>query len=136
MIIKYIFSLDDNRTFKYSVDLNRSYDFSSSHKDAADWCKLEFNQCSNCPLNKKDYSHCPPAIDLQKVITDFQKIPASAKVKIKVITSERTYYKETNLEVGVRALIGLVMATSSCPILSKLKMGLVCLSYPRLQIVF
>jgi uncharacterized protein YcgI (DUF1989 family) len=63
------------------------------------------------------FSHCPAALDLDKVIGQFQQIAAITKVKVTVITPEREYAKRVTLEEGVRALMGLIMATSACPFL-------------------
>ena len=40
---------------------------------------------------------------------------------MEVTTPERTYVKQCDVQTGLRALMGLVMATSGCPVLSKLK---------------
>ena len=64
---------------------------------------------------------CPAAFDIQDVIEDFQSKPASQKVNINVIASDRSYSKHTNVEEGLRSLMGLILATSKCPILSQLK---------------
>jgi hypothetical protein len=40
---------------------------------------------------------------------------------IEVVTQERTYSKETDAQTGLRSLLGLIMATSGCPVLSQLK---------------
>ena len=52
---------------------------------------------------------------------DFQQLPAIQKAKVRVVTPDREYFKETSLEEGVRSLMGLIMATSACPILAHLK---------------
>src|SRR5690606_33691090 len=76
---------------------------------------------SNCPLSKAEFSHCPAAVDLHRVIEDFQGLPAFQRVRVRVRTPEREYTKEVGLEEGLRALLGLIMATSACPVLCRLR---------------
>ncbi|MBL4867179.1 MAG: hypothetical protein JKY67_12485 [Pseudomonadales bacterium] len=120
MNIEYTFVMDDVE-LHYEVDVDRQYDASVDRSDASDWTKLEHSQCSNCPLSKLQYKHCPAAIDLQHVVEDFQQLPAIKNAKVRVVTPQREYYKEAPLEEGLRSLMGLIMATSDCPILGKLK---------------
>lgn len=121
MIIQYFFDFDNGEPLKFQVDLERKFDFKQNLTGASEWTKLDNNKCSNCPLQRSTYSHCPAALDLDKVMADFQKISASTKVNVRVLTPEREYAKRVTLEEGVRALMGLIMATSACPIFSALK---------------
>lgn len=119
--IQYYFTFDDGLELKFSVDLDRVFDPKKIPTDAPEWTKLGNNQCSNCPLDKVKISHCPAAIDLDKMARDFQKLPASTKANVRVVTPEREYVKRVGLEEGVRALMGLIMATSACPVFGELK---------------
>lgn len=119
--IQYYFTFDDGLELKFNVDLDRVFDPKRIPADAPAWTQLGNNQCSNCPLSKAEYSHCPAAIDLDKMARDFQKLPSHTKANVRVVTPEREYVKRVGLEEGVRALMGLIMATSSCPIFGELK---------------
>ena len=120
MTIEYRITLDDNHEFNYRVELDRSYDPAAA-AGAPRWTRLDHEQCSNCPLNKDINTHCPAAVDLCRVIEDFRGLPAFKKAKVRVITAEREYFKEVSLEAGLRALLGVLMATSACPMLCRLK---------------
>jgi hypothetical protein len=119
--IQYYFTFDDGHELKFNVDLDRVYDPKKIPTDAPPWTILTNNQCSNCTLDKKVHSHCPAALDLDKVARDFQKLPAHTKANVRVVTPEREYVKRVGLEEGVRALMGLIMATSACPVMGTLK---------------
>ena len=55
------------------------------------------------------------------MIEDFRNLPAFRKAGICVRTPEREYIKQAGLEEGLRALIGLIMASSACPLLAPLR---------------
>jgi len=119
--IQYYFTFDDGHELKFNVDLDRIFDPKKIPVDAPQWTRLGNNQCSNCPLSTAEYSHCPAALDLDKMARDFQKLPAHTKANVRVVTLEREYVKRVGLEEGVRALMGLIMATSACPVFGELK---------------
>ncbi len=119
MPIEYHFEFEQGEPLHYSIDVDRAP--SQPRGDAAAWTALEFNQCSNCPLSKQQHACCPAAQDLQPIIQDFCDHPSLQKARVRVATPEREYEKLTGLEEGVRALMGVVMASSGCPILRQLK---------------
>lgn len=120
MPIEYRITLDDNHEFSYLIELDRGYDIAVAQA-APSWTRLENQQCSNCPLSRENFSHCPAAVDLHRVIEDFQGLPAIKKATVWVRTPEREYTKQVGLEEGLRALLGVIMATSACPVLGKLR---------------
>lgn len=120
MSIDYTFEYDD-QSLHYQVDVERRYDLQADRSHLPAWTRLAHCQCENCPLTVKETGHCPAAVDLAPVITDFQTVPADKQARITVVTPQRTYTKDTEIEEGLRALMGVIMASSACPILSKLK---------------
>ena len=120
MAIEYRITLDDQHQLNYRIELERHYDPQAAAA-APRWTRLEHNRCSNCPLDRERYSHCPAAVDLHGVIEDFRNLPAFRKAGICVRTPEREYIKQAGLEEGLRALIGLIMASSACPLLAPLR---------------
>lgn len=120
MAIEYRITLDDEHDFSYRIELDRSYD-REAEIQAPHWTRLEHQRCANCPLSREQFSHCPAAVDLHRVIEDFQGLPAVQKALVWVRTPEREYTKVVGLEEGLRALLGVIMATSACPVLARLK---------------
>ncbi|APJ05164.1 hypothetical protein AXG55_10910 [Silvanigrella aquatica] len=116
----YKFKFSDDHESKYVIDLNRNKDNVEAVSDVP-WTQLDFNKCENCPLNSKETKNCPPAIDVERAMHEFQNILSSDIVKTYVETNDRTYYKECDAQTSLKALMGLIMATSLCPILKKLK---------------
>ena len=120
MAIEYRITLDDEHEFSYRIEPDRVFDHETA-KLAPRWTRLDHQQCNNCPLSRNEFSHCPAAVDLHRVIEDFQGLPAIRKAQVHVRTPEREYNKLVGLEEGLRALLGVIMATSACPILGRLK---------------
>lgn len=120
MAIEYRITLDDNHQFNYRIELERPYEPASAEQSPS-WTRLEHHQCSNCPLSKEQFKRCPAAVDLHRVIEDFQGLPAFKRAQVWVRTPEREYSKQVGLEEGLRSLLGVIMATSGCPILGKLR---------------
>ncbi|MCU1716570.1 DUF6901 family protein [Pseudomonas sp. 5P_3.1_Bac2] len=120
MSIEYRITLDDDHQLNYLIELDRRYQPAAA-QNAPSWTRLQHQQCSNCPLSAQAFSHCPAAVDLYPVIEDFQRLPAFQKVSVSVLTPEREYTKLIGLEEGLRALLGVIMATSACPLLNQLK---------------
>lgn len=124
MKVKYEFRFADGKTQEYVVDTERDHDddVGSREKHArADWVKLDHCRCVNCPQAGKGVADCPTAVDLEPFIMSFKNQAAFQKVDVIVSTRERSYSKRTSLEEGLRSLLGLVMATSDCPLLSELR---------------
>lgn len=84
--------------------------------DLPEWTALEFEQCPHCPLNSGEYPRCPPASHLPRLIQAFNHLVSHDRVKVEVVTPERTCIKTVSMQRGIGALMGLIMATSGCPI--------------------
>lgn len=85
-----------------------------------EWTKLKYHQCENCPLGS-DVEYCPVALNLASLVESFQDSLSFEKTVVTVETKERTFVKETTLQKGLSALIGIYMVTSSCPIMDRLR---------------
>jgi len=83
------------------------------------WTHLDFNQCTNCPL--KEEAHCPVALRLSLLVKDFAKEVSHKEVLVRVYTEHRIYEQLTTVQRGLSSIMGIIMATSGCPILDKLR---------------
>ena len=121
MIIQYKFILKSGESFSFVVDTARAPEAPAAVAESPFWTKLDYHKCVNCPLSETEYEFCPAALDAQRITETFKDMLSTEEVRVEVTTPDRTYVKETDSQTGLRALFGLVMATSKCPILSHFK---------------
>lgn len=118
MDIVYNFEMPDGSRESFSVELNRK---PVSPIPAPEWTKLDYHKCDNCPLAKEASPLCPAAADIANMTERFSAVQSFDKVKVHVQTPERDYFKKCDAQTGLISLMGLVLATSACPILSEFK---------------
>jgi hypothetical protein len=122
-IITYHFQLQNEETFSFEVNLGRDNSTPSNldeHRKPF-WTKLHFNQCPNCILDNKLYFYCPVALDFQEIADRFKSKISIETADVWVVTKERSYYSHCAISEGLKSLFGLIMASSGCPTLSRLK---------------
>ncbi len=120
-MIEYVFKMADGTTFHFEVDLERTGQPTTASAQPATWTALGYQRCPNCPLNPQVHSRCPVAVDIESITSKFNRILSYTQVAVEVRTPERTYLKQCDAQTGLRALLGLVMASSACPVLARLK---------------
>ena len=121
--ITYKFILLDGtqRILNVYVERNTLTSLRTGRSAPPEWTKMEYFACPHCPLNKNEFNYCPVAVNLRDIISFFSDIPSYEKTRIYVETDERNYYKDTDVQAGVSSLLGLLMVTSGCPYLGRLK---------------
>jgi hypothetical protein len=120
-MIRYRFVLESGQMFQFEVHRQRVFDRAVDLTEHAPWTRLTFNQCERCSLTEAHCQHCPVALDVEQIANRFQDILSYERAQVEVLTPERTYLKLCDVQTGLRSLLGLVMATSACPVLSQLK---------------
>ena len=119
----YKFFFENGKEKEFNIRLNSTtLDLIKDKEEKyPEWTKLNNFKCSHCPLNSCTDEYCPVAVNLVDIILEFNNKPSYEKVRIEVSTNERGYFKHTDIQSGVSSLIGILMPTSGCPIMSKLK---------------
>jgi hypothetical protein len=119
----YQFNFEDGsqKDFKVVIDANTLLIKRDNNLLMPEWTKLKNFRCPHCPLDGEKIVHCPVAVNLVDVIEEFYGCASYDRVDIKIITEARQYYKKDSLQVGVSGFIGILMVTSGCPIMGKLK---------------
>jgi hypothetical protein len=121
--ILYAYRFSGGTTLRFDLRLNgETLDLVPENTpDRPAWTQLTFHKCSNCPLDEKIHTHCPVAVNFSGVLEKFRNFASHEKVSVAVIVEERTYSKNTSIQMGVSPLLGIIMTTSGCPIMEQLK---------------
>jgi hypothetical protein len=119
----YRFRFEDGTTLIFDVSLDPAT-LSSLRpvpSPPPDWTRLDLHQCPHCPVTPSSSPFCPAALALTDIIGTFEHRRSFEEVDVVVESVERNYSKRTSLQNGLSALVGLLMATSGCPILDALR---------------
>jgi len=114
--VVYKFELKD-REIEFNVATRPGQTDDEAHPE---WARLSHKQCDCCPLKESDCAYCPAATRINEVIEAFADSQSIERVKVTVTTAERSYFEDCDLQVGINSLMGLMMATSGCPVLKEL----------------
>ena len=119
MEIVYRFRIEDGTEFVWDVDVEarRQHD----DRPHAEWTRLSYQQCPNCPLDPERNEYCPAALEIEDVAERFVNAVSYDRVDVTVETENRQYFKNCDFQEAIRSLFGLLMSTSDCPILSRLR---------------
>jgi hypothetical protein len=116
---EYIIHFQDKTDRHYRVEIDkksRRIVQSNNHvNDSVEWTNLDYCKCSNCPLEKSDYPKCPIAYNLHSLVAVFKDRISYEEVSVEIISNQRSYKKETALQIALQSLFGLLMAASDCP---------------------
>jgi len=119
MIIQYRLLIPGTEELSLQVDTEREYEQPPS---APDWAQLGFQKCPNCPLSAKEHRFCPAAVDIQPLMDACGGLLSFIEVTATVELGERRMYTaQCDLQTALSSMLGLMMATSGCPILSRLR---------------
>ena len=121
MNIEYIIELSNKKSIYYGIDIDRKHDIIILKSKPSDWTDLDHHKCPVCTLDSAKHRYCPAALDIKDILTVFSKIKSYELVKVTVNTNERTYFKECDAQTALGSILGVVLASSQCPILSKFK---------------
>lgn len=119
-MIEYVLTMSEGREVRFAVDVERPARALPVVQDAPFWTALAYHRCPTCPL-PADAPACPPALDLVEVIDRFAEVLSIETARVRVVTKERIVEKTTDTQTALQSLVGLIMASSQCPILGRLK---------------
>jgi hypothetical protein len=121
--VEYNFKLLDGTESRFLVELDEET-LQLRHARPAtlpDWTLLTLHQCPNCPLDPAKHTHCPAAVSLVGLVKTFHEGVSYELADVQVHSMNREFSKRTPLQYGVSSLMGLLMVTSGCPVLNKLR---------------
>ncbi len=137
LLIRYTFEFEDGYRESHEVCLHReslelcepvASEETQPAGELPEWTLLDNHKCAGCPLTSDTHPHCPAAVALANVSTSFGGRTSYTPVHVTVETEQpaggtptRTITRQAPLQEALFPLLGLRMATSGCPVLSKLR---------------
>lgn len=123
LVYSYRFKFKDNKeeTFQVTLDPETLTVIKNDSEPFPDWASFDNFQCNICPIENKSNGFCPVAVNLIDIIKFFSNTHSYEEIELEVTTPERTYSKETTVQVGVGGILGILMPSSGCPTFGKLK---------------
>jgi hypothetical protein len=112
----------DGTEHTFEIDLERNqHGALPPSTTPPEWTLLEFQRCTNCPYESASNLWCPTALDIVPLAEPFTGSLSIDRVDVWVHTAERSYFKNCDLQTALKSLFGLVMASSACPHMARLK---------------
>lgn len=121
--ITYRYSFQDNSEIEFPLILEKqTLALRHLHEgEPPEWAVLTFNRCSVCSLDPDSNKHCPIAVNLCHIVEAFKDFFSYESVQVVVFTKERTYSKSATIQECLSAMLGIIMVTSGCPVMERLK---------------
>jgi len=115
---EYIFIFPDGKQKSFKIALNAvSLSINTCPTSPPQWTWLEHHQCIPCSLSAKIHTFCPAALAISSLVTTFQDTVSHKSCVVSCVSLDRTVTKETTIQDGLSSILGLLMATSGCPIM-------------------
>lgn len=114
--IIYFFRLESGEGYRFDVEFDRP----AAGGELPEWTRLESDKCPHCPLPGTAGEYCPAAADLVPVVERFSALSSIDRMEVHVVTTQYEMRKRTDTQTALRALMGLILATSACPILRRM----------------
>jgi len=121
IIYSFRFKKRSQKLFEIRLDPETLNLISKAKSHPLEWTRLNYRRCSVCSLDERLYDYCPVAVNLADIAVEFKDIFSYEEVEVSVRVNERIYMKETSVQEGLSSLVGIIMATSGCPVLEYLK---------------
>lgn len=115
--LRYVFSFVNGRREQFDFDFDENFGLIQSFcRDLPEWARLETHQCRNCPLAPAEHPYCPLATALIEPVTRLVDVVSYESVRVEVVSRERSITQETTAQEAISAVLGLLNATSGCPL--------------------
>jgi hypothetical protein len=86
-----------------------------------EWTKLDFCRCPQCALDPAEHDRCPVAVSMAGLVDRFKDALSYRQVHVTVRTANRDYSNATTLQNALSSIAGILMTTSGCPILDRMR---------------
>jgi hypothetical protein len=123
LYFEYLFKFEDGEKHDITIYLHPETLQYMPQQDISgdEWTRLEHHQCESCPLDPAESPHCPIALSIEDLVREFSDKFSYEEADMKVHTKDRSYFRHTTMQKTVSSLMGILMVSSGCPIMDKLR---------------
>ncbi|MBN2407863.1 MAG: hypothetical protein JXJ19_09205 [Elusimicrobia bacterium] len=117
----YTFKFPDGKQYTFTIYLtpDRMGLIRPEGAEMPGWARLNNFKCENCTFDEAEKEYCPVALNLVDIIHAFKDVISTEVVDVIVRSPEREIYNNVPIQKAISSLMGMCMAISGCPILSK-----------------
>lgn len=120
--VHYRLDFEDGASAEFVVDTDlKSREPTPCSGSPYEWQRLSTHRCAVCPPSMDDEELCPAISAVLDIIEYFNRHPDHSRAKCTVTLPGKTVTADQGLQEALSALIGLRLASSTCPVLSRLK---------------
>jgi hypothetical protein len=121
-MIRYAFTFADGTRAVFEVDENTPPSRTPRSSEGLPACMdMDTHRCSACPMPKRARLVCPAFDAILPTIQAFDRRGSSETCELTVQQNGVTHLMSTSVQNAVRSLIGLQLALSGCPVMSRLR---------------
>ncbi len=122
-LVTYDIQLHSGESYSIGVDIERGHPSPDAlaNSEHSEWTRLEHHRCKECSLDPAEHKFCPTAVDIEEIAHRFLDTTSTDRADVTVHTQNRNYFKSCDAQTYLTSLFGLIMATSACPVMGRLK---------------
>jgi ribonuclease BN (tRNA processing enzyme) len=123
LVFRYTFKFNDGTTKVLTVQLHpKTLELIQPVRPSyPPWTALPHCKCTHCPLRDEEHPTCPAATSFVEIVEHFGRFISTETVHVTIESDARTYVKRAPLPEAISSLMGLLMVTSGCPVMAKLR---------------
>ncbi len=122
LVLSYRFQLQPDRKLDFEIRLNGESLAYEGGAEAGEPPVGEPFPCSDCPISESGLPGCPVLASIKPYLDPFQGMASFDRVDVTIESRERFItHKEASLQRALSSMIGILMVSSGCPDLDKLR---------------
>ena len=118
---RFVFQNRSEKVITLDLDKSNLTIIMDKEFEKSGWTKSDGFSCRTSDCGNENDGHCPVALIISRFIKLFGNLTSYERVLVHVESEQRTYSKETSMQEAIGSMLGIIMPTSGCPILGKLK---------------